>query len=375
MDNTRYYLGFNIVNGIGPARIDRLIERCGTIEAAWRASFADMQAAGLDARRTEALLKAQRTLDLDAELERADRAGIELFTREHPNYPAVLAHIPSPPPLLYVRGRLADADRWSVAVVGTRSPTSYGKEAARRLAGDLADAGITIVSGLAIGIDTIAHSAALDRSGRTIAVLASGLDQVYPERNRALAERIAASGALVSEFPIGTRPIPQLFPVRNRLISGLSLGTLVVEAGVSSGALITVDYALEQGRDVFAVPGSIFSKVSQGTNRLIRNGATLVTQAEEILEALNLTTRVTQQEVQTAFPDDPTEQALLELISYEPQHVDELRLSSGLPIAIVSSTLALLELKGLVRQAGLMQYVLAREVGEEYHIGYWPHST
>ena len=369
MDNTRYYLGFNIVNGIGPARIDRLIERCGSIEAAWHASFADMQAAGLDARRTEALLKAQRTLDLDAELERAERAGVELLTREHPSYPTALAHIPSPPPLLYVRGKLAEADRWSVAVVGTRSPTSYGKEAARRLAGDLADAGITVVSGLAIGIDTIAHSAALERNGRTIAVLASGLDQVYPERNRALAEQIVASGALISEFPIGTRPVPQLFPVRNRLISGLSLGTLVVEAGVGSGALITVDYALEQGRDVFAVPGSIFSKVSQGTNRLIRNGATIVTQAEDILEALNLTARATQQEVQTAFPDDPTELALLELISYEPQHVDELGLSSGLPIATVSSTLALLELKGLVRQAGLMQYVLAREEREEYLTG------
>src|SRR6266542_4084103 len=317
MDNTRYYLGFNIVNGIGPARIDRLIERCGTIEAAWHASFADTQAAGLDARRTEALLKAQRTLDLDAELERADRAGMELVTREHPGYPTALAHIPSPPPLLYVRGRLAEADRWSVAVVGTRSPTSYGKEATRRLAGELA-------------------------------------------------EQIVASGALVSEFPIGTRPVPQLFPVRNRLISGLSLGTLVVEAGVGSGALITVDYALEQGRDVFAVPGSIFSKVSQGTNRLIRNGATIVTQAEAILDALNLTARATQQEIQTAFPDDPTELALLELISYEPQHVDELRRSSGLPIATVSSTLALLELKGLVRQAGLMQYVLAREERAEY---------
>src|SRR5215217_8304791 len=150
MNNTRYYLGFNIVNGIGPARMDRLIERCGSIEAAWRASFADMQAAGLDARRTAALVKAQRTVDLDAELERADRAGMELVTREHPGYPAALAHIPSPPPLLYVRGQLAEADRWSVAVVGTRSPTSYGKEATRRLAGDLADSGITIVSGLSL---------------------------------------------------------------------------------------------------------------------------------------------------------------------------------------------------------------------------------
>ena len=156
--------------------------------------------------------------------------------------------------------------------------------------------------------------------------------------------------------------------MRNRLISGLSLGTLVVEAGVGSGALITVEYALEQGRDVFAIPGPIFSPKSMGPNQLIRDGAGLVTQAQDILDALNLTARATQQEVQTAFPDDPTELALLELISYEPQHVDELRLSSGLPIATVSSTLALLELKGLVRQAGLMQYVRARETRAEYQL-------
>jgi DNA processing protein len=368
MDSTRYYLGFNIVNGIGPARMERLIERCGSIEAAWGASLADMQAAGLDPRRAEALLKAQRTLDLDAELERAERAGIRLISREHPNYPAVLAHIPAAPPLLYVRGNLLEADRWSVAVVGTRSPTMYGKDVAHRLAGGLADAGVTVVSGLAIGIDTIAHHAALEQTGRTIAVLASGVDQVYPERNRGLAERVMASGALVSEFPIGTRPLPQLFPVRNRLISGLSLGTLVVEAGIASGALITVDFALEQGRDVFAVPGSIFSKVSQGTNQLIRSGATLVTRAQDILDALGLDASATQREVQTSFPDDPTEQALLDLVSYEPQHVDELRRSSGLPIATVSATLAMLELKGLVRQAGLMQYVLVHEEGVEYQL-------
>jgi DNA processing protein len=201
MDNTRYYLGFSIVNGIGPARLDRLIDRCGSVDAAWRATLADMQAAGLDRRGAEALVRAQRTLDLDAELERAERAGVQLVSREHPDYPAALANIPAPPPLLYVRGRLAEADRWSLAVVGTRSPTSYGKDAARRLAGDLADAGVTVVSGLALGIDAVAHSAALERTGRTIAVLASGVDQVYPERNRGLAARIVENGALVSEFP------------------------------------------------------------------------------------------------------------------------------------------------------------------------------
>lgn len=366
MDNTRFYLGFNLVNGIGPARLDRLIERCGSIEAAWRAGLSQMLGAGLDAKTSEALLKAQRTLDLDAELARVARAGVQILTREAPGYPKALAQIPAPPPLLYVKGRLDEVDEWSVAIVGTRSPTTYGREATRRLAGDLAGAGITIVSGLAIGVDTIAHSAALEQGGRTIAVLASGLDQVYPERNRQLAEQIIASGAVVSEFPIGTRPVPQLFPVRNRIISGLALGTLVTEAGVQSGALITVRNALEQGRDVFAVPGPIFSPKSMGPNQLIRDGAGLVAEAQDILAALNLNTAAIQHEVQATFPTDPAEAALLELVSYEPQHVDELHRASGAPIGEVSALLALLELKGMVRQAGLLQYVRARELPEQY---------
>jgi DNA processing protein len=366
MDRTRYYLGFNLVNGIGPARLDRLIDHCGSIEAAWHADPDTLAAAGLDAKTIAALLAARRSFDLDAALERAARAGVALITREHPAYPAALAPIPAPPPLLYVKGQLSHADAWSVAVVGTRSPTTYGKEVTRRIVGELAAAGITIVSGLAIGIDTIAHTAALEAGGRTIAVLACGVDLIYPERNVALADRILASGALVSEFPLGTRPTPQLFPVRNRLISGLTLGTLVVEAGEKSGALITVDYALEQGRDVFAVPGQIFSPKSAGTNRLIRDGAGLVTCAQDILAALNLGAAAAQQEVQVALPEDPTEAALLDLLSYEPQHVDELRRQIDLPITVVSATLAIMELKGMVRQAGAMQYVRAREERATY---------
>lgn len=272
----------------------------------------------------------------------------------------------TPPPLLYVRGQLSPVDAWSVAVVGTRSPTSYGREATRRIVGELAAAGVTIVSGLAIGIDTAAHEAALEAGGRTIAVLACGLDMVYPERNAALAERICASGALVGEFALGTRPAPQLFPVRNRIISGLAMGVLVIEAGIQSGALITVNFALEQGREVLAVPGSIFSKVSQGPHQLLRSGAAMVTCGQDVLDALNLSAAAAQQEVQAALPEGPTEAALLDLLSYEPRHVDELRRQSDLPIAAVSSTLALMELKGLVRQVGAMQYVLARETPGEY---------
>lgn len=368
MDSTRYYLGFNLVNGIGPARLDRLVEYCGSLEAAWRATPGDMLASGLDARSMQALSAGQRTIDLDAELERVARTGIKLLTREDVSYPAALAHIPAPPPLLYVRGQIAAVDAWSIAVVGTRSPTSYGKEVTQRLAGDLAGAGLTIVSGLAIGVDTLAHRSALEQGGRTIAVLACGADLVYPERNQALADEICAAGAIVSEFPLGTKPTPQMFPVRNRLISGLALGTLVVEAAYGSGALITVEYALEQGREVFAVPGSIFSKMSQGTNALIRNGAAIATQAQDILDALNLSTLAVQQEVQAAFPAEPAEAALLEFVSYEPQHVDDLRRACGLPIAEVSALLAMMELKGLVRQAGALQFVRVHEQRASYNV-------
>jgi DNA processing protein len=368
MDQTRYYLAFNLVNGIGPARLDRLIEHCGSIMDAWQARPADWLAAGLDGRSITALTRAQRTLDLDTELERVERAGIQLITRDHAAYPAVLAQIAAPPPLLYVKGQISAVDTWCVAVVGTRSPTAYGKEATRRIVGELAAAGVTIVSGLAIGVDTSAHTTTLEMAGRTLAVLASGLDQVYPQRNRALAERIAASGAIVSEFPLGTKPTPQLFPVRNRIISGLALATLVIEAGPQSGALITVRYALDQGRDVFAVPGPIFSRMSEGTNQLIRDGAGLITSGQDILEALNLSAVASQQEVQAALPDDPIEAAMLRLVSYDPQHINELGRQCELPFATVSATLALLELKGLVRQAGAMQYVLARETRAAYAV-------
>ncbi len=364
--HTRYYLGFNLVPGIGPIRLMRLIERCGSVEAAWYADPGDLAAAGIDAKISKALLDARRSIDLDAALERVISAGVQLLTVADAHYPALLAQIPAPPPLLYVRGSISSADNWGVAIVGTRAPSSYGKEATRYFATDLASSGVTIVSGLALGIDAIAHTAALDAGGRTIAVLGCGVDVPYPERNQRLAQRIIEQGALVSEYPLGMKPMPSNFPPRNRIISGLSLGTLVIEAGLKSGALITVDFALEQGRDVFAVPGSIFNKTSEGTNRLIRNGAGLVTHASDLLEALNLGVASAQQEIRAELPDDPTEAALLELISYEPQHADLLGRAANLPAPIVAATLALLELKGYIRQVAAMEYVLVREEPEEY---------
>lgn len=358
--HTRYYLGFSLVRGIGPTRLARLIEYFGSAEAAWHAPPGDLLALGLEEKVRGALLNAREKLDLDAELARLTQAGMRIVTLEDNDYPRLLKEAANAPPLLYVRGALETTDDWAIAVVGTRSPTSYGKEATRHIVSELAHNGITIVSGLAVGIDTVAHSAALEVGGRTIAVLGCGLDIAYPERNRQLAAQIAAHGAVVSDYPLGTRPHPANFPPRNRIISGLTRGVLVVEAGEQSGALITVEFALEQGRDVFAVPGSIFNRTSKGTHRLIRNGACIATCAADILEELHLTTAQAQQEVTAALPDDPTEAALLAHLSAEPQHVDSISRTCGMPAALVAATLTMLELKGHVRQVGPMEYVRAR---------------
>lgn len=360
MDVTRFYLGFNLTPGIGPARLARLIELFGSAQGAWEAPSGRLLSAGLEGKSIEALLATRARLDLDAELVRAERLGVQVVCIEDDAYPALLRQIPQPPPLIYVRGALATADDWALAVVGTRGPTDYGREVTRRLVVDLAGAGVTIISGLALGIDAKAHQAALEANGRTIAVLACGVDVPYPETNRSLAERIVASGALVSEIPLGVAPIPNNFPARNRLISGLARGTLVVEAGAKSGALITVEFALEQGREVFAVPGPIHSLKSAGTNQLIRNGAALVTSASDILQDLNWTTATAQQEARQILPDDPVEAALLPLIGYQPRHIDELGQEIGFSASVVSVALTMLELKGFIRQAGPMRYVLTR---------------
>ncbi|HEY0737990.1 MAG TPA: DNA-processing protein DprA, partial [Herpetosiphonaceae bacterium] len=257
--------------------------------------MSDLAAAGLDSRSIEALVQTRRTLDLEAEHERVTAAGVRLISRDDPDYPPLLAQTSNPPFLLYVRGTLTELDRWSVAVVGTRQASTYGKEVTRKLVAGLVSSGITVVSGLALGIDAVAHSAALAAGGRTLAVLGSGVDQIYPQTNYNLGTAILQQGALLSEYPVGTLPTATNFPPRNRLIAGLSLGVLVIEAAAKSGALITAQFAAEQGRDVFAVPGNIFSQRSEGTHRLIKDGATLVSSVDDILEVLNLQAAYEQQ--------------------------------------------------------------------------------
>jgi DNA processing protein len=229
--------------------------------------------------------------------------------------------------------------------------------AAEQIARGLVEAGVTVISGLALGVDAAAHRGAVEGGGRTIAVLGNGLDRVYPSQHAQLAQQIAAHGALVTEFPLGTKPDAVNFPRRNRIISGLASGTLVIEAGERSGALITAAFAAEQGRDVYAVPGSIFSPASRGTNSLIRDGATPVTCAEDVLSELAPGRAPRQLTVGDILPADATERALLDVLSGEPTHIDEVARLVSLPMSLVSSTLAMMELKGFVRQTGGMSYV------------------
>lgn len=360
-DDLRYWIGFNIVKGIGPAKLRALLEAFGDIESAWHASPDALRAAGLDRRAVETLPAARAALNLDAELAKLQRAGVATLTWADDDYPRRLREIPNSPPVLYLRGRLTEADEFAVAVVGTRRPSAYGQQATSELVSALAASGVTVVSGLARGIDAAAHRAALEAGGRTLAVLGSGLDRVYPTEHARLAEAVAGNGAVISDYPLGTPPESGNFPPRNRIISGLAMGVLVVEAGETSGALITADVAGEQGRPVFAVPGSILSRSSRGANRLIQQGATIVTRPEDILEELNLTMAVQHTQARAALPTDETERTLLDYLSVEPTHIDELRALANLPIAHVSSALALMELKGMVRQVGGMNYVLVRE--------------
>jgi DNA processing protein len=371
MSEDKYWLGFNLVKGIGPAKVQALLSYFGDIELAWNADDAQLKLLGFDKRSRTNLLQARATLDLEIELEKILAKHITLLTWNSPDYPSYLREVDSPPPLLYVVGSLEDIDRWAVAVVGTRRVTSYGRQVTQELVSGLVRSGVTIVSGLARGIDAVAHKAALDLGGRTIAVLGSGPDNIYPPEHRDLARQIVRGhGAVISDYPLGTQPDAKNFPPRNRIISGLSLGVVVVEAGARSGASITAQFALEQGREVFAVPGNVNRPASQGTNRLIQQGtAKLVTNANDILEELNLTMVFEHSAVQQALPDTAEEAALFEYLSAEPVHIDALSRATGLSSQAVSSTLTLLELKGIVRQVGGMNYVMVREADPTYEVG------
>ena len=284
----------NLVPDVGSARLRRLLDAFGGLERVWAAGVRELaQVEGIGPQLAQRIADGRRDdARLGRELALARRHGAVIITLGEAGYPAPLVHIPDPPLALYVRGRLEPADDIAVGIVGSRRASRYGVQCAERLGYDLALRGVTVVSGLARGIDGAGHRGALQAGGRTLAVLGSGLARLYPPDHRELAEQIAhGAGALVSEFPMDTAPLPHNFPRRNRLISGLSLGVVVVEASARSGALITADQALEQGREVFAVPGPVTAVTSAGTHQLLKQGSRLVTSVEDILEELRLTAR------------------------------------------------------------------------------------
>ena len=367
-NDIKYVISFTRIPGIGRVKIAQLRSHFGNLEDAWKAPEGELIKAGIDSKTISTITNLRPKIHPERELEILSKFKVDVIDTESPFFPARLKEIHDCPPLIYVRGNLLPEDECCLAIVGTRRASIYGRQATEEIVGDLARNSITIVSGLAKGIDSIAHRAALDIKGRSIAVFASGLDIVYPAENAKLARDIMENGALISEYPLGIKPKADNFPRRNRILSGISLGVLVVEAGDRSGALITADLALSQNREVFAVPGSIFSPVSKGTNKLIQQGAKLVLSHVDVLEELNLAMVAQQLEMKELLPVDETEKLLLKSITAEPKHIDEICRQSGLTSAVVGSTLAIMEIKGIVKQIGGMNYIRVRELREEYQI-------
>lgn len=363
MDSLFYWLALHLAPGIGGVTFRYLVKRFGTPAAVFQAKETELAAIkGIRPATITAICNFTVEERARQELELIQKHGVKIVTFQDHSYPKNLNDIYDAPALLYVKGHLTDDDDFSVAVVGSRHPTHYGQKAAEALCRSLVGYGLTVVSGMARGIDTAAHVGAIAGQGRTIAVLGSGLDVIYPEENKELYRHIAEKGAVISEYPFGTPPEPKNFPIRNRIISGLALGTVIVEAAQKSGSLITAHLALDQGREVFAVPGSINSLRSTGTHKLIKQGAKLVERAEDIVEELLPLKKApsalsTEQEkgaesVSTGVPQDlpPEENDLLALVEDYPQHIDEIVRRGGFAVQKVSSILLNLELKGLVQQ-------------------------
>ncbi len=362
-DDVRDLLTLSLVPGIGPRLTAALLERFGSAAAALRASVADLCAIPyITPRLAESIRQSSERSDAAAELERMERHDVRLIARGTPEYPASLANIDDPPYLLYVRGTLTTADTNTVALVGSRHCTDYGRRVAARLASGLVRAGVTVVSGLARGIDGAAHRAALQAGGRTLAVLAGGLSRIYPPEHADLAREVEASGAILSEAKMEQEPLAGLFPVRNRIISGLSKVIVLIEAAQKSGALITASHAAEQGRTVMAMPGSVEASSSGGTNELIRKGAVLCRGVDDILEELHGVSAMAMAEknaasVPTAPPVplgpppglDDNQRRIWETMT-EACHLDQLVQRLGLAVPQVSGALMRMEMKKVVRR-------------------------
>jgi DNA processing protein len=353
---------------VGPVTFGKLLKRFGSVDAALGASVSSlMKVEGIGATTAERIAAGRDKFDSCAELELAGKLGVWMVHMEDPRYPPALRQIYDPPPALYIKGTLDRADNLAIGIVGCRRCSLYGQEQSSRLAHLLAAAGFTIVSGMARGIDTAAHTGALAAEGRTLAVQGCGLSRVFPPENAKLFELISASGACISELPLRAEPLAENFPPRNRIIAGLSLGTIVVEASLRSGALITAQAALESNREVMAVPGKVDSPLSQGPHRLIKEGAKLIETVEDVMEALGyigeqlkdhtaLTAKETTEKVEMPLLETAKlnlkghEKTIYDALGKEPLHIDQLIADTSLPAGAVNASVVSLRLKGLIKQ-------------------------
>jgi DNA processing protein len=369
-----HWVGLGRIDGLGARGALSLVKRFASPDAVYGASLTELEACGLSSRVARAIHAQEGLAVAEKELDGARRLGCQVVTLSSEAYPSLLKQISDPPLVLYVKGDSALLSRHAIAIVGSRRPSAYGSSVAHRLAGDLAQRGLVVVSGMARGIDSAAHRGALEAAGKTVAVLGSGIDVIYPRENKGLSERIVESGAMISEFPFGTHPAPENFPIRNRVISGLSLGTLIVEAAEYSGSLITARLALDQNREVFAVPGNITSAQSFGPNLLIKQGAKLVDQWLDVIEefpgAIRMQLLPPAAASETTAPATPggtpalesglsgDEKAVYESLRVdEALYVDSICGGVSLPQSRVLAALLTLEMNGLVRQLPGMNFV------------------
>ncbi len=356
-----YWLAFSVFQGIGPRRFKLLYDYFGSAEKIWQASRAKLSATGLQVKIVQDLVEFRQKFNPAGYRDWLKKKDIKFVTTADASYPKNLKQIDDAPFLLFYRGEIRKEDEQAIGVVGTRQPTLYGKEVTENLTADLTSCGLTIVSGMARGVDSIAHRTALAMGGRTIAVFACGVDVIYPPENKRLSGEIMKHGAVVSEFPPGLKPSLGSFPYRNRIISGLSLGVLVTEGAERSGSLITARKAAEQGREVFAVPGPITSRMSAATSRLLKDGAKLVKNVGDILEELKINRpQVTRNTSEVEVGRSQEEQLLVQLLQDGALHIDELVRQSQLPTGKAASLLMMLEIKGQVRSLGQMTYALKR---------------
>jgi DNA processing protein len=356
----KYFAALNSLEKLTPLRFGRLLQFFrNDAEKIWKSSRQDWQEAGIDFKAVSEIFVAKEKIQPDEILKNLEKVGAKVLPISDEKYPKLLKEIYDAPPVLLYRGEFPlPADDFAVAVVGSRILTSYGQQATAEIARGLAQTGVSIVSGLAVGADAVAHQAALDCGGRTVAVLGNGIDFIYPPRNQKLGEDILKKGgAIISEFPAGTEPSAYNFPLRNRIIAGLSRGVVVGEGREKSGSLITAALANEFGRDVFAIPGSIFSENSIGPIRLIQSGAKPIICAADILESLEFGDLDSKIKVREVIADSPEEAKLLQILQKTPLHADEISRESGFTAGEASSLLSLLEMKGLAKNLGGMNWV------------------